>query len=169
MSTPAAIRFLDRDELPFSGLYIHYDASLELLIENLLEINKRIVWYPIRMLQGVRETEAREQVSNKRRVPQSELIFASDIEAFSICFSAMYFNMMNRSGLAEGGLSMLKLDSRYKNNIVYSIDIHMPHQLEHTLDNEPSFIISTGSGKEMFKGDLSQLKKEEERGNFSKE
>lgn len=182
MSTPAAIRFLDqRTKTPFSGLYLHYDASLDRLIEDLLAINQKIVWFPIHLLSSEDRIQARHQAGKVKGLAPEHLRFVTRIEDYALFFTAMYFNRMDVydahyskvefEGLESGStdneaeqfsaveneLSMLRLDSGYLNNVVYLVDIEFPDVEQLTLKNEPVLTISTGTGEGVFKGTFAYL------------
>jgi hypothetical protein len=188
MSTPAAIRFLAKESRePFTGLYIQYDANLECLVDCILRASKNIKWFPISIFSPHKRLKIREVVATDKGIEQKDLIFAASIEEYALFFNSNLFNLMNNYGshyedleidehetlelskekfsAAEGALETLRLDSNYKKNIVYLVDIYFPskpdlegHNLENTV---PIVKITTGVGKEVFTGTLKHLEEQQ--------
>ncbi len=182
MSTPAAIRFIGkRIKEPFSGLYINHDANLTRMINDVLSINQKIIFFPIHILSSADRISARRKVSLDRMVDLKELKFVSNVEEYAICFSSMYFNMMDVYGAhysdikfegsdtsamineefsaVEGELSALRLNSNYLNNVVYIFDIYFPKVEKLDLNNDVNVKITTGAGREIFNGTFRYLEK----------
>jgi len=187
LSTPAAIRFLDqRTKTPFSGLYIHHDASLDRLIDDLLRINQRIVWFPISILPSENRIEARKEAGERKGLDPEHLRFVSRIEDYALFFMAMYFNLMDvydahysnihlqgletgptpieseKFSAVENELSILRLDSGYLNNVAYIVDIEFPDVNILTLKNEPILEIKTGNGESIVKGTFPHISNKRE-------
>lgn len=180
MSTPCAIRFLNRDNKPFTGVYIHSDCQLDFVIESILEASKFIVPFPIRVMSTDKRAKCRSMSAEKRNCEEKDLKFAYGIDKYAIAFSSAIYNIYDiyedqRGGIkfdfgdgfeetepeffsgAEDFISALDLNSGYKGNIVYLVDVSFPEKTELGLDYEPLITIETGSGNAVFKGTRSQL------------
>lgn len=175
MSTPRAIRFLNKNNEPFCGVFLHYDSSLENVVDNILEANRRIVIFPIQLLHGDDRVEARKEAEKIKGIEQKELKFVKDINDYSLAFiaalyksydvySAWYKHTDDEFSGVEGEISMLDLKSQYKGNIVYCVDIHIPKINElnlSNLSNEPIVKITSGVGEVVFEGNITQLKEKQ--------
>lgn len=172
MSTPAVIRFTGKNGNPVAGLFIHFDANLARLIEDLLYVNKCIIPFPISM--WPERIQARQAAAAIRAVPQEKLLFAQSIEEYAFFFGACYFNMVsdysnhNASfpwpeaaneffNSIEGQVSILSLSSKYRDNVCYQIDISYPSSNKLDISNEMNVVITTGNGEQVFVGDMRDL------------
>ncbi|WP_415912964.1 hypothetical protein [Neptuniibacter sp. QD37_11] len=183
MSTPATIRFLNKRGEAFSGVYIHYDCDLGFLIDSILDASKHIIPFPIRCLGSDKRIRVRSECASNLGCEESDLKFAYGIDKYAIAFTAALYNRFDiyedhKSQITvkiggseykskpefysgtEDFISQLDLNSNYKGNIVYLVDISFPNKSEFSLDYEPVIAITTGVGDTVFKGSLSKLKSE---------
>lgn len=181
MATPCAIRFLDKSGIPFTGLYIHYDCSLNFVINSILNASQNIVPFPIRIMSTEKRLLIRKQSAENRGCSERDLRFAYGIDKYAIAFSASLYNLFDvyenqNEGIVfdfgdgpeeleaefysgtEDFISSLDLSSGYKNNIVYLVDIMFPEKDSIGLDYEPVISIQTGTNEQIFQGNLSLLK-----------
>lgn len=173
MSTLAAIRFIGKKGEPIAGLYLYNCVSLTRLIEAVLSVGAGTVPFPIK--HWPERIQAREAASALRGVPQERLLFAESIEEYAFFFAAGHHNMVShysnhnaslpwRSAAdeffnaIEHHVSVLNINSNYRDNVCFLIDIGYPTAKTLNVAAQPKVMITTGSGRQVFVGDMTHLK-----------
>lgn len=167
----------------FSGLQIKNYGTIEDVIEKILKINNSIIYYPINLLPPEERISLRENLAINRKLEQSELKFAKNIEEYGLIFNYLYYKMIDvydehtteihmdyiydnynesnkkdKYSLAENSISLLNLNNNYKED--YSINISIPEIEEYTTeDNILISIFDHEIQSEIFNGVLTNLDK----------
>ena len=116
----------------------------------------------------MKEKKQGQRQQSSRNIPVEELNFVSGIEEYALVFTSLLFKERNVFGkhyrhstdefsAAENALSMIRLDSGYKDNVCCLYDISLPDTSEINLKTSLDIKVHTGVGKVLYEGSLKDL------------